>query len=178
MFAELFYPKELKEVIADLRAKGDLNEVALKTMQKNFLYACYPLPIINILMLAPLFFVENLSYTVPVLYFVVSLFYIPFLYYRIWITYYEPFVNGMLNFGYVKNVHVWFNGDRRVYLIDTDLGAKAQLRITWPCPIKVPKAHQKLEFYTSTRGHSVLASEDYMKMYCLQKSLLTGEHDA
>lgn len=32
MIAELFYPKELKNVIADLRAKGELNEAALKRM--------------------------------------------------------------------------------------------------------------------------------------------------
>ncbi len=30
MIAELFYPKELKQIIADLRAKDDLNEDALK----------------------------------------------------------------------------------------------------------------------------------------------------
>ena len=32
MIAELFYPKELKDIIADLRAKGDLNEVALSRL--------------------------------------------------------------------------------------------------------------------------------------------------
>ncbi len=32
MIAELFYPKELKKVIADLRAKDDLNEEALKSL--------------------------------------------------------------------------------------------------------------------------------------------------
>ena len=34
MIAELFYPKELKEIIADLRAKDDLNEEALKNIDK------------------------------------------------------------------------------------------------------------------------------------------------
>ncbi len=29
MIAKLFYPKELKEIIVDLRAKDDLNEDAL-----------------------------------------------------------------------------------------------------------------------------------------------------
>jgi hypothetical protein len=33
MIAELFYPKELKEIIADLRAKGDLNEEAVKAIR-------------------------------------------------------------------------------------------------------------------------------------------------
>lgn len=32
MIAELFYPKELKDIIADLRAKDDLNEEALKRL--------------------------------------------------------------------------------------------------------------------------------------------------
>ena len=32
MIAELFYPKELKDVVADLCAKGDLNEKALKNL--------------------------------------------------------------------------------------------------------------------------------------------------
>lgn len=34
MIAELFYPKELKEIIADLRAEDDLNEEALKRLDK------------------------------------------------------------------------------------------------------------------------------------------------
>ena len=42
MIAALFYPKELKEVIADLRAKGDLNERALRNF--NFLFYCTILP--------------------------------------------------------------------------------------------------------------------------------------
>ena len=32
MIEELFYPKELKEIIADLRAKNDLNEKPLKAL--------------------------------------------------------------------------------------------------------------------------------------------------
>ena len=35
MIAELFYPKKLKEVIADLRAKDDLNELALKEIKRK-----------------------------------------------------------------------------------------------------------------------------------------------
>ncbi len=37
MIAELFYPKELKKIIADLRAKDDLNEDALARMN-DFIY--------------------------------------------------------------------------------------------------------------------------------------------
>lgn len=35
MIAELFYPRELKEIIADLRAKDDLNEEALDEIKKS-----------------------------------------------------------------------------------------------------------------------------------------------
>ena len=35
MIAELFYPKELKDIIADLRAKDDLNEEALNNVRKE-----------------------------------------------------------------------------------------------------------------------------------------------
>ena len=43
VIAELFYPKELKDVIADLRAKGDLNEAALKRLEYYVFYTlgCY-----------------------------------------------------------------------------------------------------------------------------------------
>lgn len=45
--AELFYPEELKEIIADLRAKDDLNKLALKSL--NFdLYTCYVLWLIGV----------------------------------------------------------------------------------------------------------------------------------
>ncbi len=37
MIAELFYPKELKDIIADLRAKDDLNEEALRQIKGNAL---------------------------------------------------------------------------------------------------------------------------------------------
>ncbi len=37
MIAELFYPKELKGVIADLRAKDDLNEEALQRLNRYIL---------------------------------------------------------------------------------------------------------------------------------------------
>lgn len=42
MIAALFYPKELKAIIADLRAKGDLNEAALKEINQNvwFSFIC------------------------------------------------------------------------------------------------------------------------------------------
>ncbi len=36
MLAELLYPKELKDIIADLRAKGDLNDVAVKNLNNAF----------------------------------------------------------------------------------------------------------------------------------------------
>ncbi len=38
MVAELFYPKELKEVIADLRSKDDFNEDSLKHINR-YIYA-------------------------------------------------------------------------------------------------------------------------------------------
>lgn len=45
--AELFYPKELKEIVADLRAKDDLNELALKSLKFD-LYTFYMLWLIGV----------------------------------------------------------------------------------------------------------------------------------
>lgn len=37
MITELFYPKELKKIVADLRSKGDLNEAALIEINKAYI---------------------------------------------------------------------------------------------------------------------------------------------
>ncbi len=49
MIAEIFYPKELKEVIADLRTKNDLNELALKEIKRK-IYIELTISLIIILM--------------------------------------------------------------------------------------------------------------------------------
>lgn len=49
MIAEWFYPKELKEIIADLRAKDDLNEQALKVLEHS--------PIVSLLLFGFVFVV-------------------------------------------------------------------------------------------------------------------------
>lgn len=55
MIAELFYPRELKEVIADLRAKGDLNEEAVKQINKN---AWVPI-ILGAIIILPIYFFKG-----------------------------------------------------------------------------------------------------------------------
>jgi F0F1-type ATP synthase assembly protein I len=59
MIAELFYPKELKEVIKDLREKDDLNEEALKNINKSFLAT--PL-IITILVTTPIYLIDGFNF--------------------------------------------------------------------------------------------------------------------
>jgi len=49
MIAELFYPSDLKEIIADLRAKDDLNELALKTLNKTLNIIIFPMLIVAVL---------------------------------------------------------------------------------------------------------------------------------
>lgn len=53
MIAELFYPKELKEIIAELRAKDDLNEKALDHLND------YPLLLLWAYILIYVFRLEN-----------------------------------------------------------------------------------------------------------------------
>ena len=48
MIAELFYPKELKDIIADLRAKDDLNEKPLKSLYWVVDFIYFPLFLISI----------------------------------------------------------------------------------------------------------------------------------
>ena len=48
MIAELFYPKELKEIIADLRAKDDFNEVALVRLNKYIMSTLKKFVMVNL----------------------------------------------------------------------------------------------------------------------------------
>jgi hypothetical protein len=52
VIAELFYPKELKNIIADLRAKGDLREVPLNILKKEIGFVLFVMFVVVILAFA------------------------------------------------------------------------------------------------------------------------------
>ncbi|MGH1378507.1 MAG: hypothetical protein ACRBB3_06765 [Alphaproteobacteria bacterium] len=66
MIAELFYPKELKEIIADLRAKDNLNEEALKGIRRQpLVFAVLWLFIVCLVYFAtPLDFIGTLKFSI------------------------------------------------------------------------------------------------------------------
>lgn len=55
MFYEIFYPKEMREVIADLRAKGDLNERSINLYKRdlNILFLIYLLFLCSVFLFDP-----------------------------------------------------------------------------------------------------------------------------
>lgn len=63
MIAELFYPRELKEIITDLRAKGDLNEEAKKNIN-CFFYKCVALEFFGSLILSVIFLNQDFAFIV------------------------------------------------------------------------------------------------------------------
>ena len=62
MIAELFYPKELKKTIADLRAKDDLNEEALRRVNHDIMKKYTVILCIFIVLLTSAFWAEVFSF--------------------------------------------------------------------------------------------------------------------
>ncbi len=113
---ELFYPKELKEIIADLCAKDDLNEAALKILNKNINLA--------LIFWALIVWAAYLgkSYTV----FSILLIALPVIFwssYKRWFEHYmRPYIKGKKATGVVSDIkyyrhsiEYYFNVERKTY---------------------------------------------------------------
>ncbi len=102
MIAELFYPKELKEIITDLRADDNLNTDALKNVNREILRqrsTMFAMIIISLCIFIYLF-PEPTAYIG--LFCAFSFFLISFFMFN---TYIIPYANGIVTKGIIKTAH-------------------------------------------------------------------------
>ena len=184
MIAELLYPKELKEIIADLRAKDDLNEKAISNLNRQvkvilLLYLIFVLMIIILEGIIGIIIVLVLS---PLFAFLLH-----FLARNIFTKCMAPYLYGDIKEGLIINVgkrtYYGFNLTP-TYIISIQNNETQNLSIIkfsqgygdnkfW----HIPKINQEITYFnTENRRYGIMpAYKNLMSIYCLSKMVLDKE---
>lgn len=180
MIAELFYPKELKEIFADLRAKGDLNEDALKEIKKNVWFSFICSAVISLIIL-----VKN-SFLISFIFFICFGLFGCFLSLRRAVHMFAvPYTKGKIYRGTIKSARYGkdYNpsaptGWRIDYSFLNDNGdvirGQSDVILKEHIGSYVSKNGEEILVYLhphNPKKHGIFISE-YFKKYCLSKSLI------
>ncbi len=179
MIAELFYPKELKEIIADLRAKVDLNEGALANLNMN-VYVCI---FFNLLFIGISFYLFdwNLAALIATASVLINILFIYWVVKRVFFQKMAAYVYGQKVMATVikscaTGVGPRSSGSMLVYSEELKkevvVGplAKTDLRIKYP-----KKGDTVLVYYSNLeKFNSVIGIKYFEENYCLSNSILQG----
>ena len=168
MLAELFYPKELKKIIADLRAENDLNEEAYSLLQ----YQIY-LRLILMPLLAILFFyhLKQHEASIVAIILLLGIWYDMHRYYK---SYIGSYILGQRKEALViKQVPMTFLR-KKILAEDITTGKNiviGPLREFWKNP-KCPQSGTKIFYYQDNQEHfKPMPDIDFIKKrYCLSNS--------
>jgi len=187
MIAELFYPKELKQVIADLRAKDDLNEEALKHFNWPIHKVLWPIFLLIIFVLFGKTILKLQIGAVFPLFILIFLFVYVYFYIRgRWKTFFASYIFGHRTKGVFESarLHVLSapSGQTRISVMNSE--TKERHLVCWApdgfvAPDYTPKKGQEISYYL-TSDDSLCpnpAMFEYMKKYCFSKSKLQGERN-
>jgi hypothetical protein len=183
MIAELFYPKELKEVIKDLREKDDLNEEALGLLNNKVNYFYFPVLLIG---LSTIYYnyvssdirtVENLAFAAPLLLFGIWL-----RIRNVWRSFMASYFSGEIQKGEVIETKEIMPGVVK-FSIKSHMSHAAE-DVCSVRPMKFcfselfPKKGDEILYFSSTNSNykSVPYIKEYMKKCCLKKSMIEGEN--
>lgn len=172
VFYEIFYPKEMREVIADLRAKGDLNDCAMASVRYDLNICLLFFAVVLGGML--LFDYDNLHMT-PL----ISLMFLVVMIIMTWSKYFrnmKPYLIGMkrsgvvvedssIYFGVVVFVKEKFNDTRFKIYLGSVYGK-----------VVPPDIGEEISFFASDNGskYAMPCSSIYMDEYCLSLKLIEG----
>ena len=173
MITELFFPRELKNAIAELEAKNDLNKEAMR----NFKQSLYPLCLLTMLLL--IWTLNKWGREGDDIELSIALTFLSFLcvFWKassLWRTFYAAYLTGEKRTGTVKKVRY-----RPYYTLSLDVlssNASGIHSIYMPLSSKVclPRVEQDISYYLSENqkyGPVPLVSP-YMKKRCLSLSIL------
>ncbi len=178
IFAELFYPKELKEAIDDLRAKDDLNEDALKTLNN--------MPLLYLIMWLIMIVACMLLLYPSLIYSLISVSIITFL-----LFYYLKvdiarlgnammvYKNGEHHHGVVDSVHYKVRSPvAKVKIKESSQGIDIEMGFfsKWYRKDFCPTKGERVYYYSlgSRRCENMPDREEIKRQYCLSKSMLNG----
>ena len=184
MIAELFYPKEIKQVIADLRAKGDLNEGALVAINKQLLW---PLLVLSLMILAILVMEYPLySFSVSLVLFVIMCFAVIRGVAKSWVL---PFTLGEKVTAHIKQVRLKKHSTEspREWFVICDFKNLEGLQVVKKFRVPefenafgtTPKAGDEINVFLHPANHKVsaLGATKRFKNYCLSKSRIKSVLD-
>lgn len=168
MIAKLFYPKELKNIITDLRAKSDLNEKAVSEIEQKIMIWMF----IYVMLCFFLFF-DNLTIA-----FAIALVTIPIL---IWLDtknsfekYMLPYTNGKSLSARIVNIESRAYGDIKYYVLcENKKNYTIEPLIGWR-KIAYPKQNDILFIFLNPKieGLSMPDTPYFKNKYCLYHSKL------
>lgn len=170
MIAELFYPKELRDAIADLRAKDDLNEHALYEINRQ----------INICILALIFLIMVLFYTDNIEWGWFCILLSPFLCFfearRIFYSYSAVYLRGVRKVGTLWDVqHRVASNQKLIYQdIDGEICKRTPLLNQNNYKQPLPKRGFGISYYYDPKGvYKAMPNLWFVKIkHCLSKSML------
>jgi|GEM_PF-3291537 len=181
MIAELFYPKELKEVIADLRAKDDLNGEALRTLNWPIDVIIFPLFVVNIFFLFKQIHAPTVGYEVPIFNALLLVVYMPFYVRGLWRTYHASYIFGKKTKGTISNITFFVAGITYFDVTNNQTYENHRVCTAGPITFRHPpyltKIGDKISYYLmdNKRYHPNPDIYEYMKKHCLKTSLLKGD---
>ncbi len=178
MIAELFYPKELKQTIADLRAKGDLNEAALKEINQNVWFSFICSGVVTAIVL-----VKN-SLLITFIFFICFGLLGSFISLRRAIYMFSlPYTKGKIHKGVIKSVRFgkdYYPRAPKGWRIDysfvddegQELNGSSDVIFKAHVGSDIPKKGEEIQVYVhpnDTSKHGIFLPY-YFKRYCLSKS--------
>lgn len=177
MIAELFYPKELKQVIADLRAKDDLNEEALKSLNTNVYLFYVPFVFIGILILAS-YLIVGTRVLIPVVFWGGVLCSLPVVFWRVWKVYYRPYVEGEKVEGRIMEINYSRNGSRVLHIRNISNQSMDKIHQTFLHGKCASGKDDIVEYFVAGDTFATLHDFELMKKYSLKQSMLKGIDNA
>lgn len=174
MLASLFLPKEIRDIIAELRSKDDLNEHAKKNFERIIFIAVFPTAFILTLPLLIILNNQNYSiYMTYILYFLLSLLIYRHFSLSTWRRFYAPYLEGKSENGIVKKVLFGGAAKKHCYIQNERDKKIEKIIIEGFSPDwSLIKKGYTLKYIKGENGFSVIFSPKSLEFYCLQKSKL------
>ncbi len=158
MIAELFYPRELKEIVADLRAKGNLNENALYFLNRHI----YIHAMAWIFLLSFLFTISLIVLMVGVVF---AFFLISYDARDTFNRYLIPYLHNVAHIGKIKNItYNRFGGIKiHVFIELANKDCETEFLSDWRKIPALQKGDELAIFMNPKRKNSAMPDHPYFK---------------
>ncbi len=167
---ECLLPKDAKQIVKSLRDNEDLNERALMSMIKIFVF--YSIPFLFVyffLVVHGVFFGQLFLAIIGGIILVLAA---PFLMKRIWRTYFEAYVPDVLQNGVIKKIRYGLNGDATIFVENSETNSYDRLCLTFiGSRTRLQKDHH-IQYYSASTGLCALKDKEYMMGFCIRKSMI------